>query len=188
MLLNGHYVQCYPEDHPVPSGGDEEGFGPLGTIGLGFTVETDLSLGEPNEASEWAQLRGFGELTALVQTGRCQKGETFRVLLTPRNPQITEHMRPKNMQPPGYQEWYEAQRFGLQVRTRNTCVRFARSYMSDDMAVTWRSEEADTWRSAEVGWSERDYSLSCGSRTRELWTPVASLTVGRAVPPAQKAP
>jgi len=33
-----------------------------------------------------------------------------------------------------------------------------------------------------------DYSLSCGSCTRELWPPVASLSVGKAVPPARKAP
>jgi hypothetical protein len=34
----------------------------------------------------------------------------------------------------------------------------------------------------------RDYSLSCGSCTRELWSPAASLPVGKALPPAQKAP
>ena len=32
------------------------------------------------------------------------------------------------------------------------------------------------------------YSLSCGSCTRELWPPFASLPVGKSVPPAEKAP
>jgi hypothetical protein len=51
--------------------------------------------------------------------------------------------------------------------------------------VILREDRGDAKDDHQMVW---DYSLSCGSCTRELWPPVASLPVSRAVPPAQKAP